>query len=142
MCRHGTANWLKSVGEEVGMMFMMLMVVRKTVIGNRMTLESICKTKDGGDNFEPGALLPVPPPRHHPLPHNHPSSLPHRHLLLLEDSLQVIGPSEYDYSTFSNTIRPPSLSSNFHDFITSSSVFKMSLFVIQVLLWQKEQIKD
>ena len=71
-------------------MFMMLMVVRKTVIGNRMTLESICKTKDGGDNFEPGALLPVPPPRHHPLPHNHPPPLPHHHLLLLEDSVQVI----------------------------------------------------
>ena len=61
-------------------------------IGNRKTLKLICENNDSGYNFEPGSLLPVPPPRHHPLPHNHPPPLPHRHLLLLEDSLQVIGP--------------------------------------------------
>ena len=79
-----------------------------------------------GDALQAGALLPVPPPWHHPLPHDPPPHLPHGHLLLLEDSLQVL---HLDPISFS-------LKEDGKEVLGCGISYFLKL-VSQVLLWQK-----
>ena len=88
VCRHGTANWLKSIGEEVVKMLVMMVVMMVTMMAMTMVVignKEICRQcvnyflkmplhpltvfeKHIGleiilhDTLQAGALLPVPPP--------------------------------------------------------------------------------